>query len=140
MPVYDPTDTKVSWGIPLNAGIADGTRIKVMRNGVSASLQVGGDGTAVITRHHDKSGKVELTFQAASPVNAYLSAQHAAWEQKAGGKWPFFAKDLSGNSIVEAVVGVIEKPADFERAKEHGNVTWTLVLTDVTIFNAGIDE
>ena len=40
---------------------------------------------------------------------------------------------------MEAVVGVLEKPADFERAKEHGNVTWTFLLTNVTIINAGID-
>lgn len=139
MPVYDPTNNKISWGIPLNAGIADNTFVKVSRNEASASLQSGSDGTAVITRMHNKTGKAELTVQRASAVNAYLSAQLTAWEEGEGGVLPFFVKDLDGESIVIAEQAVLEKPADFERAKEHGNATWTFLLTNVTIFNAGID-
>jgi|DEB3_MinimDraft_2_1074329.scaffolds.fasta_scaffold26105_2 hypothetical protein len=138
--VYDPTDCKISFiGFPLNAGIADGTFLKVMRNAPAATLKVASDGAAVINRGHDKSGKAELTVQRASAVNAYLSAAAVAWQEKTGGIGAFFVKDLAGNSLCVSPDAVIEKPADFERAKEHGDVTWTFLLTNVDIIEAGIE-
>ena len=56
--VYDPTDCLISWGIPLNAGIADGTFIEVSRNEASATLKHGGDGTPVLTRMQDRKSVV----------------------------------------------------------------------------------
>lgn len=137
MAIYDPTQTKISWGIPLDSGIADGTHLKVSFNAAAASQQVGNDGTTIITRMHDKTGKAELTLQRKSPVNDYLSTQAAAWRNGDGGVFPFFVKDLSDNSLATAATAVIEKTADLERAKEHGNVTWTFLLSNLTIVNGG---
>lgn len=138
--VYDPTDCKISFiGFPLNAGIADGTFLKVTRTSPSASVKSSADGVPVFNRMHDKTGKAELTVQRASAVNAYLSAQAIAWESKTGGTGAFFVKDLAGNSLCVAADAVLEKPADFERAKEHGDVTWTFLLGAVEIVEAGIE-
>lgn len=137
--VYDPKKCKISWGAPIDSGIADGTFIKASRDGASTTKQVGSDGSVVFSRSHDKSGKAELTIQRASAVNAYLSAQLKAWEAGTGGKFPFFVADLNGASLVMAPHAVLEKPADFERGKEHGNVTWTFLLDDVEIVEAGFE-
>ena len=34
---------------------------------------------------------------------------------------------------------VIEKPADFKRGKEHGDIEWTLLLASVDIFEGGLE-
>lgn len=136
---YDPKKCKISWGIPLDSGIADGTFIKASRDSASTTKQVGSDGSVVFSRSHDHSGKAELTIQRASAVNAYLSAQLKAWEAGEGGMFPFFVADLNGASLVMAPNAVLEKPADFERGKEHSNVTWTFLLDDVEIVEAGME-
>lgn len=137
MAIYDPTQTKISWGIPLDSGIADGTFLKISFNAAAATQQVGSDGSTVFTRMHDRTGKAELTVQRKSPINDYLSAQAEAWRNGEGGVFPFFAKDLTDNSLATAPEAVIEKTADLERAKEHGNVTWTFLLSNLTIVNGG---
>lgn len=137
---YDPKDVKISLiGVPLNAGIADGTFVKVTRNAVAATMTVGAGGDVVITRSHDHTGKAEVTVQRASQVNALLSAMAAAWEAGTGGRGAFFVRDLNGASLCVAPNAVIEKPADFERGKEHGNITWSILLDDVEIIEAGFE-
>lgn len=136
---YDPKLVKVSWGVPLDSGIADGTFITAVRNNPSTTMQVGSDGSVVFSRSHDHTGKAELTIQRASAVNAYLSAQSKAWESGAGGMFPFFIADLNGASIVMAPNAVLEKPADFERASAHTNVKWVFLLDDVEIVESGFE-
>ena len=119
MAIYDPTETKISWGIPLTAGIADGTFLEVSFDDPAATIQTGSDGSEVITRMHGKKGKAKLTVQAKSPVNDYLSTQAAAWRNKDGGVFPFFVKDNTDNSLALAKTAVIEKCADLKRGKEH---------------------
>lgn len=139
MPIYDPKLVKVSFiGVPLTSGIADATFIKVSRDTPSATKKVGPDGMVVFTRNHDHSGKAELVVQAASDVNAYLTAMSAAWENGVGGIGAFFVSDLNGDAnLCMAKKAVLEKPADFERATQSGDVTWTFLCDDIEIAHAG---
>lgn len=137
MPIYDPTEVQISWGIPLNAGIADGTFLEVAYDDPAATIQTGSAGDEVITRMHSKKGKAKLTVQAKSAVNTYLSAQAAAWRAGAGGVAPFFVKDTSDTSLAMATTGVLEKTADLKRGKEHGNVEWTFLLGGLDLVNGG---
>jgi hypothetical protein len=139
---YNPADWLITWNGILIQGFAKGTKLKVTRNTVSAEMDVGMDGDAVIVGKNDRSGKVEVTLQRESPANALLSAQLTAFEARprtvGAGIGPFLAKNINSvGTVAAASHGVIEKWPDMEAANTASTCVWSFLLNDVTMFEGG---
>lgn len=136
---YDPTEvTQVFNGVIID-GYAPDTFIKASRNNDGWTLQMGNSGSGARSRNPDKSGTVEFTLLTSSPANAFLMAFAQADELSGAGVGEYQAKDR-GTLLakVSAQNAWIKKIPDWERAKEVGNVTWTIESDNLNIFHDGL--
>lgn len=138
---YDPTEQVVVFNGLLIDGYAAGTFIKVSRNEDAVTFQPSNSGGGARSRNPNKSGRFEFTLLAASPANGLLSAIALADELRGEGVGECMVKDRSSfNSlaICEAQNAWVVKQADFERAKEVGEVTWIIESDELLIAHAGL--
>jgi Protein of unknown function (DUF3277) len=139
MQTYDPTKNKITINGNTMFGFGAGSIVKASRNNDTFTLQIGADGIGTRTLSADKSGKIELTLQASSPCNAMLSAQALQDELTGTGVGSCMIRDLSSLSDQCSAQNVwVVKPADYEKQKETGEITWTLETDRLNIFLGGI--
>jgi hypothetical protein len=139
MQTYDPKKVIVSALGNAIGGFAPGTFIKVSRAEDAFMLTVGSDGIGTRTKNANRSGTIEITLMASSPLNDVLQAAAILDDATGNGVGPMQIKDLkSVTSLVHAANCWIKKLPDFERAKELGEITWTLESDDIEIVHGGI--
>lgn len=140
MATYDPQKVKLVINNITVVGYAPGTFIKAMRNEDGYTLQTGADGFGCRSKNANKSGRFEITLQAASPTNDALSVMAALDEASGAGVGPSILRDISGGSATKASAQnswVVKQP-DIERAKETGEVTWTIETDVLELYTGGI--
>ncbi len=136
---YDPTEQDVIFNGQLIDGFAPGTFIKVSRNEDGWSYQPSNSGGGSRSRNPNRSGRFEFTLLAASPSNAVLSSFAEADELSGEGVGEVFVQDRSTLSAkCRAQNGWVVKIADYERAKEVGEVTWTIESDAITMTHDGL--
>lgn len=141
MRTYDPTEVTVSYNGLTIDGYAAGTFVKAMRNGDGWTLQMGNSGSGARSRNPDKSGRLEFTLLTSSPANASLMAFAIADELSGSGVGECQVKDrgtLLGK--VAAQNAWIVKIPDWERAKEVGEVTWTIETDNLQVYHDGLND
>lgn len=136
---YDPTEVTFSYNGQVIDGYAAGTFIKASRNQDTWTLQMGNSGKGARSRNPDKSGRVELTLLTSSPANAILAAFAAADELRGEGVGELLIKDRGTElASCQAQNAWVIKPPDWERAKEVGEVTWTIESDEIYIAHDGL--
>lgn len=141
MQTYDPTNVNVSFNNAIISGFGPGSLIKVSRNEDTWSYQPSNSGGGARSRNPNKAGKIEITLLASSPSNGVLSAFAKADELRGEGVGAFFVKDRSTEDAkCQAQNAWIVKVPDWERAKEIGEVTWTLESESIEIDHDGVTD
>lgn len=136
---YDPTQQNVSLGGVIIDGFADGTFIKASRNQDTWTYQPSNSGGGARSRNPDKSGTIEFTLHAASPSNSYLSTLCRTDELAGTGVTDCQVNDrTTAQASVAAAQAWIKKPADFERQKELGEITWVVECAELVITHDGL--
>ncbi len=142
---YDPTQQVIVFNGVIIDGYADDTFIKVSRNEDTWMFKPSNSGGGARARNPNRSGKFEFTLHGGSPSNAYLSTI-ARTDELAGtgvGECSVVDRTSTGSSSgggagAFAAQAWVVKPADYERQKEVGNVTWTIEAVDVNIIHTGL--
>ncbi len=134
---FDPKKVIIAIGGVSMSGFADGSYIKVARDGDSFMKKVGVDGEVSRARNNDRSGSIVLTLMQTSASNDVLSAFNNVDEQTNDGIVPVLITDLSGRSTFFSGYAWIKKPADSEFGKEVGTREWTLDTGSVDVFVGG---
>lgn len=114
----------------------DGTFVKVSRKAPVFSSKVGVDGKLIRSQSLDKSGTVEVTVQATSAANDYLSGLLAVDEATGINVKPLEVKDKNGLSL-HAGLGWISGWTDVEYAAEGGAYTWKFEVDNLAMFVGG---
>lgn len=139
---YDPAKCEINVaGFDIGGPLGGGTFIKIARNEDAYTFTPGARGGGARTRNANKSGVIEITVQASSPANGVLSALATADELDGSGVGAFLFKDNSGTgpaTTAEAEHVWVKKPADIERGKEIGEVTWVIEAAELKIAQNGI--
>lgn len=136
---YDPTEVTIVYNGQVIDMFAAGTFIKVTRNNDTWTLQMGNSGSGARSRNPDKSGTIEFTLLAASPSNGFLSANATQDELLGTGVGEFQAKDRGTLAAKTSAQNCwVKKPADWERGKEVGEITWTLESDNVQLDHDGL--
>lgn len=131
---YDPDEVKVYIGPALMTDYGTDTFIKISRNESMRTMKVGVGGNTTVNKNHNNTGMIEITLMNNSGSNAILKA--AALLDTG---FPIAIVDMneSGDLGASAAFGWVENMPDFERAKEVGECTWPLMVSDVDmIFSA----
>ena len=140
MQTYDPQLFSIEVaGLTIN-GFADGTFIKAMFNEDAYTIKIGADGQGVRVRNANSSGRFEITLLPSSPANATLAALSIMDRLTGKGAVPVFILDGSGTATASATKAWIIKQADLERAKEMGDVTWTMETLNMQLLQGGIND
>ena len=121
---YDPAEVQVIIGAVIGYGYADGTFIKIVRDGNAFEKKRGADGTIDRVNKNATDFSVEFTIKRTSPLNAILAGLLVADQASNAGVFPLTIKDGSGNSLFEAPQAWIEKDPDQEYSDSLGNNTW----------------
>lgn len=125
---YDPARVVPTFAGRLISGFAEGTFIKVARNGDTFTVHVGSDGEVARSRSRNKSGQVEFTLMQGAASNDMLSAQLALDELAGTGAGAFQLQDFNGTTLLIAPAAWVKKLADAEYGNEAGNRVWVLEL------------
>jgi hypothetical protein len=136
---YDPTQQAVIFNGVIIDGYADDTFIKVTRNEDTWMFKPSNSGGGARSRNPNRSGRFEFTLHSGSPSNAYLSTI-ARTDELAGtgvGECQVSDRNTTGAKCFAAQAWVV-KPADYERQKEVGNITWIIEGVDVEITHVGL--
>lgn len=139
MAEWDPTRFKITVGAISVVEFAAGTFIKASYNNDLYSLEIGADGRGCRIRNADESGRFEITLLKSSPSNDLLSALAILDRQAGTGIVPVQVKDLNGTAVAACEHGWVVKPADIERGKELGEVTWILETEKLSLIQGGIE-
>ena len=131
---YDPGEVNFSVGQNDVVGYAKDSFIKCARNVDQATLSVGADGEATVSRSRNRSGRITVMLQQSSPLNDIFSAMADAWEAGTGGTDSALVKDGNGTSLASAKTAWIVKRPELGFAAESGDREWifetnNLVLT-----------
>lgn len=140
MRTYDPQQVTLSVQGETIVGYAPGTFIKAMRAEDAYMLTIGADGSGARTKNANRSGSFEITLLASSPSNALLASIAIDDEDDGSGVGPTQVADLSGTALARAQFSWIKKHADLERAKELGEVTWTIDTNYLEIQQGGTNN
>lgn len=134
---WDPTKFTMSVGGITIVEYSASTFIKASYNEDNFSLEVGADGRGCRIRNANQSGRYEITLLKSSPSNDLLSALSILDRQSGQGVVPVQVKDGNGKAVAASENTWIVKQADLERAKELGDVTWTLETDFLEIVQGG---
>lgn len=136
---YDPTQVNIVFAGVIIDGFAPDTFVKATRNEDTWTFQPSNSGGGGRSRNPNKSGRFEFTLHAASPSNGYLSTIARTDELTATGIGECQVKDRTSlNSKCFAQQAWVIKPADFERQKELGAITWIIETPEISIDHDGI--
>ena len=136
---YDPSQQTIVFNGTIIDGYADDTFIKVSRNEDTFMFKPSNSGGGARSRNPNRSGRFEFTLHGGSPSNAYLSTL-ARTDELAGtgvGECLVVDRNTAAASCFGAQAWIV-KPADFERQKEIGNVSWVIESVDVFIQHDGL--
>lgn len=135
---YDPKDVIITWsGVPLNAGIADGTFLKVKRNVPAWKLVKGGDGEGARVRTSNHSGTLEVTMRNGSEIHQILAALAVTDLITGVIVAPLLVLDFSGRTLHAASRAFIQDfPEDLFATTEE-NRTWVFEADDLFMFPGG---
>lgn len=135
---YDPGLVFATWGnIPL-VGIADGTFVKASRDEDAFTKKAGAAGEVVRVRNRNKMGQIEITLLQSSSFNDVFSAAAELDELTGLGIKPFFLKDASGTTLLQATNTWVKKLADGEFAKDATNRVWVLDVAEFQMLIGGL--
>lgn len=138
MAEWDPQKfTIVVGSIPV-VQFSASTFIKASFNEDLYSLEIGADGSGCRIRNANESGRFEITLLKSSPSNDLLSALAILDRQTGRGIVPVQVKDGNGLAVAVAEHAWVVKPADLERAKELGDISWVLETEKLSLINGGI--
>lgn len=140
MAEWDPQKFKITVGAISVVQFAAGTFIKASFNEDLYSLEIGADGGGCRVRNANESGRFEITLLKSSPTNDLFSALAILDRQSGLGIVPVQVKDLSGTAVANAEHAWVVKPADIERGKELGDVTWILETEKLELVQGGIRQ
>jgi hypothetical protein len=136
---WNPQNFIITIGSITATQFANGTFIKAMYDEDLYSYEPsasGGVGCRI--RNANEAGKFEITLLKSSPTNDLLSALAQIDRASGAGVVPVQVKDGNGTAVAEAELAWVVKPADLERGKELGDVTWTLQTPQLKLIQGGI--
>lgn len=122
---FDPKLVKISFGATLLTGFAEGTFVKVSRNGAAFEKSRGSDGSVDRINKNALDFTVTVTLKQTSPINAILSGLMLADQLKNKGVLPLVIKDLGGSTLFTAAQAYISKDPDQEFGDSLTTREWT---------------
>ena len=122
---FDPKLVKISFGATLLTGFAEGTFVKVSRNGAAFEKSRGSDGSVDRINKNALDFTVTVTLKQTSPINAILSGLMLADQLKNKGVLPLVIKDLGGSTLFTAAQAYIAKDPDQEFGDSLTTREWT---------------
>lgn len=134
---YDVKQVYVIVGGVAMSGFADSSVVEIARNESLATLQVGADGEATISRSNNNSGTFKVKLQQTSPSNAVLSGFAKAFQMGVPTFFPVLVKDGSGNTVCAAEKAWIQKIPDISFNSESGAIEWVLETHELEMFLGG---
>jgi hypothetical protein len=137
---FDPKDYSLIVGGHIVEGFADGTFLLASRNRDTFALTVGADGEAARAKSNDKSGTLVFTLLQTSASNTVLSGFAQADELSNGGTVPVLVKDNNGDTVIEAAIAWVRKPADVELSNEITNREWTIESGNMTMLVGSVSQ
>lgn len=139
MAEWDPQKFTITIGSIIATQFANGTFIKASHDEDLYSYEPsasGGVGCRI--RNANEAGKFEVTLLKSSPTNDLLSALSILDRATGQGVVPVQVKDGNGAAVASAELAWVVKPADLERGKELGDVTWILQTPELKMVQGGI--
>ena len=125
--VYDPTKVvQTVAGYTIHGHKDD--LVAISRNEKTVEMTVGVDGEIEISRTANFSGKAEISLQQGSVANDYLSTYMNAIEAGTPVVVPYTMQDLSGTTIVDCALAILEGMPNIEQKAKPGERKWTLLL------------
>lgn len=135
---YDPKDVIITWsGVPLNAGIADGTFLKVKRNVPAWKLFKGGDGEGARVRTSNHSGTLEVTMRNGSDIHQILAVLANTDLITGVIVAPLLVLDFSGRTLHAMNRAFIQDFTEDIFATTEENRTWVFEADDLFMFPGG---
>lgn len=122
---YDPKQVVVTFGPTVLTGYAEGTFIKIARNGNAFEKSRGADGGVDRVNKNALDYTVTLTLKQTSPINVILSGLLLADQISNSGTLPFVVKDLGGATLFTAAQAWIAKDPDQEFSDSLTMREWT---------------
>lgn len=122
---YDPKDIKISFGATKLVGFAEGTFVKITRNGAAFEKSRGADGSVDRVNKNALDFTVTVTLKQTSPVNAILSGYMLADQVKNAGVLPLTIQDMGGATLFTAAQAYIAKDPDQEFGDSLSSREWT---------------
>lgn len=122
---FDPKQVVVSFGAHTFVGYAEGTFIKVARNGNAFEKSRGADGTVDRINKNALDFTVSLTLKQTSPSNAKLSELLLLDQTTNSSVLPLVVKDLGGATLFTAAQAWIAKDPDMELGDSLASREWT---------------
>ena len=122
---YDPKQITVTFGPTIITDFAEGTFVKVARNGNAFEKQRGADGSVDRINKNALDFTVNFTLKQTSPINAVLSGVMLADQLSNSGTLPLVVKDLGGSTLFTAAQAWIAKDPDMEFGDTLGSREWT---------------
>ena len=128
---YAPDSISLSLGGVLITGYAPDSIVKHERNADSFTKRVGADGKVTRTASADRSGRITITLQQASPSNTYLQSLLLADEAGLAGTVPYLMKDNNGLTTHASGYAWVVRQADDDHTNEAGDREWILDCSDL---------
>lgn len=122
---YDPKQVVVTFGPTVLTGYAEGTFIKISRNGNAFEKSRGADGGVDRVNKNALDYTVALTLKQTSPINAILAGLLLADQISNSGTLPLVVKDLGGATLFTAAQAWIAKDPDQEFSDSLTTREWT---------------
>lgn len=122
---YDPKQVVVTFGPTVLTGYAEGTFIKISRNGNAFEKSRGADGGVDRVNKNALDYSVALTLKQTSPINAILAGLLLADQISNSGTLPLVVKDLGGATLFTAAQAWIAKDPDQEFSDSLTTREWT---------------
>lgn len=122
---YDPNQIIVTFmGVPLT-GFAEGSFVKIKRNGDAFTKSKGADGSVDRVNNNAFDFEVGLTLKQTSPMNEYLSGLLAADQLSNAGTGPMTIMDNNGVTLFAAGQAWVKKDPDVEFSDKMSDREWT---------------
>ena len=134
---YNAGEVAVIVGTRAANGLAEGSFVKVIRDVETFVKKAGADGEITRSKTNNKAGRVEITLDASSDFNDYLSGLHATDEATGNGIVSTSVVDRSGTTTAFARQSWIQKIAEIDMGRDSGERTWIIDCGDLEVFVGG---
>jgi hypothetical protein len=135
---YDPKEVIVTWsGVPLNAGIVDGTFLTVKRNVSMWKLFKGGDGEGARVRASNHSGTFEITTRTGSEIHQILAVLANTDLLTGVVVAPLLVLDFSGRTLHAGNRAFITNMPEDTFATQEESRTWIFEADTLFMFPGG---